>query len=64
MFSNVLGGWGGPNVVMNDIWLLTMNGLRWSWILVSVENKQWAASHLWCHPACKVFKHFILIYFI
>ncbi|CAH1395811.1 unnamed protein product [Nezara viridula] len=51
----ILGGWGGPpNVVMNDIWLLTMNGRHWTWTPITVENQQWAASHLWCHPACKV----------
>lgn len=58
----ILGGWGGPpNVVMNDIWLLAMSGRVWSWIPIVVENPQWAASHLWCHPACKV-ENYVVVF--
>uniref|UniRef100_A0A0A9YZ53 F-box only protein 42 n=1 Tax=Lygus hesperus TaxID=30085 RepID=A0A0A9YZ53_LYGHE len=51
----ILGGWAGPpSAVMVDIWMLTMVGRIWVWTSIVVNNRQWAASHLWCHPACKV----------
>lgn len=51
----ILGGWGIPPVtVMSDVWLLTMTGRVWTWSELTVHNQQWAASHLWCHPACRV----------
>ncbi|XP_014256671.1 F-box only protein 42 [Cimex lectularius] len=51
----ILGGYiGPPNMMSNDVWLLTMTGKVWVWSSITINNTQWAASHLWCHPACKV----------
>ncbi|KAK9496535.1 hypothetical protein O3M35_013195 [Rhynocoris fuscipes] len=52
----ILGGWGGhPNLILNDdVWMLNMNGNVWVWNKIAIRNNQWAATHLWCHPACKV----------
>ncbi|XP_054282395.1 F-box only protein 42-like [Macrosteles quadrilineatus] len=55
----IIGGCGGrPNVLLSDVWLLTMTGNIWQWTQISVTNPQWGMSHpsngqLWCHPACK-----------
>lgn len=57
----VLGGCGGPNNMFNDAWLLDMSTDTWMWKVVTIKNKKWAASHMWCNPACKVklpFFHF------
>ncbi|XP_049815800.1 F-box only protein 42 [Schistocerca nitens] len=50
----ILGGCGGPNMVFSDVWLLTATEPVWTWLEVQVENPQWSASHMWCHPACKI----------
>lgn len=51
----IMGGCGGgPNMVLNDVWLLTVTGPVWTWQQIKVCNPQWSASHLWCHPACKI----------
>ncbi|KAL1124381.1 hypothetical protein AAG570_001010 [Ranatra chinensis] len=58
----ILGGWGGPpNMVMADVWLLSMIGRIWTWKQVEVQNTQWAASHLWCHPACRVDDYVVVL---
>jgi len=58
----VFGGWGGPpNMVMTDVWLLDMRGRVWTWKQVRVDNSEWAASHLWCHPACKVNDYVVVL---
>ncbi|XP_046677022.1 F-box only protein 42 [Homalodisca vitripennis] len=55
----IIGGCGGrPSVLLNDVWLLIMQGNVWQWVAITVENPQWGTSHpsngqLWCHPACK-----------
>lgn len=53
----ILGGCGGgPNEVLSDVWMLDMSDVTagWHWKPVAVRNPQWAPSHLWCHPACRV----------
>lgn len=50
----ILGGCGGPNSVYSDAWILNMTGSVWSWQSVKVDNKKWAATHIWCNTACKV----------
>lgn len=53
-----MGGCGGPNNLYNDAWLLDMTQEPWQWKQINIRNKKWAASHMWCNPACKVRKHF------
>jgi len=50
----IMGGCGGPNMVFSDVWLLSMTDPVWTWREVAVRNPQWGATHMWCHPACKV----------
>lgn len=59
----ILGGWGGqPNMILNDdVWMLSMVARVWVWSMISVRNHQWAASHLWCHPACKVDDYVVVL---
>lgn len=40
--------------VYNDCWMLTMTGPVWTWKELSVKNKEWASSNIWCNPACRV----------
>uniref|UniRef100_A0A1A9WV06 F-box domain-containing protein n=1 Tax=Glossina brevipalpis TaxID=37001 RepID=A0A1A9WV06_9MUSC len=50
----IVGGCGGPNSVYSDAWILDMSSDSWLWKLVPVQNKKFAASHMWCNPACKI----------
>lgn len=52
----ILGGCGGPNNMFSDAWLLTLGSKTnvWKWTPIIIKNKEWAASHMWCNPACKV----------
>lgn len=50
----MMGGCGGPNNVFNDAWLLDMSQGQWKWKQLTIKNKKWAATHMWCNPACKV----------
>ncbi|XP_073814212.1 F-box protein 42 [Musca autumnalis] len=50
----VVGGCGGPNSVYSDAWLLDMSRDLWQWKSIPVRNKKYAASHMWCNPACKI----------
>lgn len=50
----VVGGCGGPNSVYSDAWLLDMSRELWQWKTIPVRNKKYAASHMWCNPACKI----------
>jgi F-box protein 42 len=47
-------------MVFSDVWLLSMTDPVWTWREVAVRNPQWGATHMWCHPACKVF-HFTML---
>ncbi|KOC67193.1 F-box only protein 42 [Habropoda laboriosa] len=57
----VLGGCTGPNVAMNDAWLLTMEGAAWTWRKVNMHNTEWAPTRIWCHQACKVGNYVIVL---
>lgn len=57
----IMGGCGGgPNMVLNDVWVLALTGAVWTWQQIRVCNPQWSASHLWCHPACKIGSHVVV----
>lgn len=47
----VIGGSGGVNNMFNDAWLLQMRTDIWKWEPVTIKNKKFTASHMWCHPA-------------
>ncbi|XP_024884293.1 F-box only protein 42-like [Temnothorax curvispinosus] len=57
----VLGGCTGPNAAMNDAWLLTMEGVSWTWRKINMHNTEWAPTHIWCHQACKVGNYIIVL---
>ncbi|ELU08387.1 hypothetical protein CAPTEDRAFT_181873 [Capitella teleta] len=50
----IVGGFGGPNKQLNDMWLLNIGNEAWSWHRIDVINIQNAAPQLWCHPGCLV----------
>lgn len=53
----IVGGCGGPNMLLNDVWLLEISGdpeKPWIWKEVAVTNREFAAPQLSFHPACKV----------
>uniref|UniRef100_T1JLR5 F-box domain-containing protein n=1 Tax=Strigamia maritima TaxID=126957 RepID=T1JLR5_STRMM len=51
----IIGGCGGPNMVYNDIWLLSMDDESiWKWTQLTIRCSENAAPHLWCRPACRV----------
>uniref|UniRef100_A0A1E1X9C3 Putative f-box protein n=1 Tax=Amblyomma aureolatum TaxID=187763 RepID=A0A1E1X9C3_9ACAR len=53
----IVGGCGGPNMLLNDVWLLEISHdseKPWIWKEVSVTNREHAAPQLSFHPACKV----------
>lgn len=52
----IMGGCGGPNNMFQDAWVLNMTIEPWEWTSIPIRNKKWAASHMWCNPACKVRK--------
>lgn len=54
----IMGGCGGPNNMFTDAWLLNMSNMTagesaWQWQIVTVKNRKWAATHMWCNPACR-----------
>lgn len=57
----VLGGCTSPNTVMNDVWLLKMEGAVWTWRKVNMHNTEWAPARIWCHQACKVGNYIIVL---
>jgi F-box protein 42 len=40
--------------VYDDCWILRMEGDVWTWFEITVKNKEWAITDLWCNPACRV----------
>ncbi|KAL0274241.1 UNVERIFIED_CONTAM: hypothetical protein PYX00_006714 [Menopon gallinae] len=50
----IMGGCQGPNSILDDVWILTITKSVWVWKQLKVNNSQWAAPLLWCHPACRV----------
>ncbi|KAJ8679447.1 hypothetical protein QAD02_015234 [Eretmocerus hayati] len=57
----VLGGCTGPNVPMNDAWLLTMDDPVWIWKKVNMCHTESAPTRIWCHAACKVGNYVIVL---
>ncbi|XP_012278324.1 F-box only protein 42 [Orussus abietinus] len=57
----ILGGCTGPNIAMNDAWLLTMEGPSWTWRKVKMQHPAWAPTRIWCHQACKVGNYIIVL---
>lgn len=54
----IIGGCGGPNNMFSDAWVLNMcNDNSWKWKMVTIKNKKWAATHMWCNAASKVFRN-------
>lgn len=68
----IIGGCGGPNSIYSDAWLLDMSseskdcicsehyGL-WQWKSISIRNKRFSASHMWCNPGCKIGSKFVVL---
>ncbi|XP_001602114.1 F-box only protein 42 [Nasonia vitripennis] len=57
----ILGGCTGPNVAMNDAWLLTMEDPIWTWKKVNMRHTESAPTRIWCHQACKVGNYIIVL---
>ncbi|XP_011502538.1 PREDICTED: F-box only protein 42 isoform X2 [Ceratosolen solmsi marchali] len=57
----ILGGCTGPNVAMNDAWLLTMGDPIWTWKKVNMFHTESAPTRIWCHQACKVGNYIIVL---
>lgn len=43
-------------MIFNDVWLLSLVGKVWQWREVNVLNREWSATYMWCHQACRVSK--------
>ncbi|XP_037947555.1 F-box only protein 42 [Teleopsis dalmanni] len=50
----IVGGCGGPNDIKQDAWVLDMSKDIWAWRAIPMRNKKYAATHMWCNPACKI----------
>lgn len=46
---------------MDDAWLLTMKGPSWLWTKINMLKKDYAPERIWCHQACKVGDHIIIL---
>ncbi|KAG7196701.1 hypothetical protein KM043_016031 [Ampulex compressa] len=57
----ILGGCTGPNVAMNDAWVLHMEGPIWTWKKINMYNTEYAQPRIWCHQACKVGDHIVVL---
>ncbi|XP_066593332.1 F-box only protein 42 [Prorops nasuta] len=57
----ILGGWTGPNVPMNDAWLLNMEGPIWIWKEVNMKRTESAPTRVWGNQACKVGNYIIVL---
>lgn len=58
----VMGGsGGGPNNMFADAWLLQMRTDIWKWEPITIKNKKFTASHMWCHPAAAVDKKLLVV---
>ena len=52
----IVGGNGGPNNIFSDAWLLDMRGSVWKWKNLTVKNRNFRATQIFCYPACNVGK--------
>lgn len=50
----VIGGCGGPNNILNDIWCLSLKGEEWEWNSVEIYKNSSDFPILGLNPACKV----------
>lgn len=50
----VIGGCGGPNMQLTDMWLLSMAGPEWTWKEMKVNGLECCPPQLWCRAAAKV----------
>lgn len=57
----IIGGCIGPNASMNDAWLLNMEGPIWTWKNVTMNQSEFAPTRIWCHQACKIGSHIIVL---
>ncbi|KAK0073487.1 hypothetical protein PV325_009641 [Microctonus aethiopoides] len=57
----IIGGCTGPNVGIDDAWVLTLEGPKWRWNKVTFNGREWAPMRIWCHQACKVGDHVVLL---
>lgn len=57
----IIGGCGGPNMIYSDVWLLSLKGKVWEWRQVEVQGREWAATYMWCHRACRVGNHVVMM---
>lgn len=57
----VLGGCGGTHRVYTDAWLLNMTDSElFVWTSVTIGNKDYAAPHIFCHPAVRVNSRYVV----
>ncbi|CAD6216319.1 GSCOCG00004472001-RA-CDS [Cotesia congregata] len=57
----IIGGCTNPTVGIDDAWLLTMEGTHWRWTKLTINGLEWAPMMIWCHQACKVGEHLIIL---
>ncbi|KAI5737357.1 F-box only protein 42 [Diaphorina citri] len=57
----VLGGCGGVHKVYTDAWLLDMTDPDlFTWTPVTIRNKDYAAPHIFCHPAVRINSRYVI----
>uniref|UniRef100_A0A8D9BCT3 F-box only protein 42 n=1 Tax=Cacopsylla melanoneura TaxID=428564 RepID=A0A8D9BCT3_9HEMI len=57
----VLGGCGGVHKVYTDAWLLNMTQPDlFTWTPVTIRNRDYAAPHIFCHPAVRVNSRYVI----
>lgn len=57
----VLGGCGGVHRVYTDAWLLSMTDSDlYEWTSVTIGNTDYAAPHIFCHPAVRVNSRYVV----
>ncbi|KAH7731389.1 Kelch motif family protein [Aphelenchoides avenae] len=60
----IIGGCGGPSVMLNDVWMLEfdMDFQRgWKWTQLKVENQELTPPYMWCHRGVKVGSNAVLL---
>ncbi|KAI1721100.1 galactose oxidase, central domain-containing protein [Ditylenchus destructor] len=60
----IIGGCGGPNVMLNDVWLLDFDlegDTEWRWTQLKVEGLDLTPPYMWCHRACKVGQNAVVL---
>ena len=60
----IVGGCGGPNMIYNDVWLLTLAddpAAEWAWRELRVLNAAHQPSTMWSHSGCRVGNNVVLL---